>query len=262
MYLSAESVQKNLETTILAKTLQIHKSAESTNDLAWDAAKKNQDEGFTILAEQQTGGRGRLGRKWFAPRASSILCSILLKPPQIVPAPALTVGAALAVCRAVELNSPAKCRVKWPNDVLLNGKKLAGILVESRSIGKNPPSFVVGIGVNINLSKAAFPKDIRDTATSLRAETKKMYDRNPIITEMINELDRSYVLIKERHWGGLEVEFFERLSLADQYVHVKTSGKSYRGILRGFSILEGITLEMGETRKLIPCEHVLGISTV
>ena len=262
MYLTAEAIRPKLTTQTLAKALEIRKTVVSTSDAAWEAARNGKGEGFTVLAEQQTAGRGRFGRTWFAPRASSILCSIFLRPPAVTSAPALTVGAAIAVCRACEANTPVKCRVKWPNDVLVNGKKVAGILVESRVYGKSLPVYVVGIGLNVNLSQPAFPKELRDSSTSLRAATKKMYDRNPIVVSLLNELDRYYQLIRERHWGGQEVEFFERLGLADHQVEVKMAGKAHRGLLRAFSIDEGICIEKESGRVYLPCEHVLALSGI
>lgn len=263
MYLTLEAIQSKITTTIVGKKLDIRKAVDSTNDVAWEAAKAGKDEGYTILAEVQKEGRGRLGRHWHAPRASSILASILLRPPAVTNGPSLTVSAALAVCRACESNAPVKCRVKWPNDVLIEGKKVAGILVESRVIGKSLPIYVVGVGLNVNLSRPAFPKELRDIATSLRAATKKMYDRNPIVASLLNEFDQDYVLCRERHWSGLEVEFFERLGLADKHVEVKTPNKTHKGLLRAFSIDGGITLERenGE-RFAVPCEIVTSLAAV
>lgn len=260
MYLSVEAIQPHLETEILGKVLEVHKKAPSTNDLAWAAAKEGKEEGFVVFAEQQTAGRGRQGKNWFAPRASSLLVSILLRPPAITCAPALTIGAALAVCRACEANTSAHCQVKWPNDVLIGGKKVAGILVESRVIEKSLPIYVVGIGLNVNLSRLAFPKELRETATSLRAATKKMYDRNKIAISLLQEFDKNYLLAREHHWGGLEVEFFSRLGLTDQQVELKTSNKTHRGLLRAISMDEGITIEVNSGRRTFPCEHVLALS--
>lgn len=259
MYLAKESIQPHLETAIVGKTVEVHKTLPSTNDLAWEYAKSGKEEGVAILAEQQSKGRGRQGNLWYAPRASSILMSVLLRPPAITNAISLTVGAALAVCRASESTTKVRCKVKWPNDVLIDGKKLAGILVESRSYSKSLPVYVVGIGINVNLSRPGFPKDLRDTATSLRTATKKMWDRNPIVVALLKELDQNYALARERHWGGLEVEFFERLGMADQLVQIKTAGKPATGLFRAFSIDEGITIENDKGRIHIPCEHVLSI---
>ncbi len=260
MDLSIEGIKGRLDTKIVGKKIEFHRSVSSTNDCIWKAVENGEEEGLVVLADAQTQGRGRHGRTWVARKGSSFLGSILLHPPAISNAPALTVGAALAVCRACESTAPVKCQVKWPNDVMIGGKKVGGILLESRTFGKNPPVFVVGIGVNVNQSTQGFPKELREYATSLRARTRTLQNRNQFAVALLEELDRNYLLIRERRWSGLEVEFFERLGLADQEVLAETPKEKHRGILRAFSLDEGLTLEDESGRKTITPEYIQQIT--
>ncbi len=139
-----------------------HRLTDSTNDLARELAINGAATGTIVIADEQTAGRGRTGRTWSAPAGSALLCSAILRPleqnhlllPLAVP---------LAVCDAAEALAPVECQVKWPNDVWLSERKLAGVLIEAR-----PPGWaVIGIGLNLSIPDDEFPDDLRWPATSL-----------------------------------------------------------------------------------------------
>lgn len=162
----------------------------STNDDALALGHGGASEGTVVLAEHQTAGRGRRGDAWVSPPGTNLLFSLLLQP---------TVGlatwtrlphlAGLAVCRALESQFPAltEPHLKWPNDLYLDDRKLAGILVESRSTGGRPPCAVVGIGLNVNGLPAEFPEDLRPIATTLREHTGHLIDRNTLVAAILAE---------------------------------------------------------------------------
>jgi BirA family biotin operon repressor/biotin-[acetyl-CoA-carboxylase] ligase len=144
-----------------------HRLTDSTNDRARELAIGGAPSGTVVTAGEQTAGRGRTGRKWSAPAGSALLCSAVLRPLEASHA-LLPLAVPLAVCDAAEELAPVECRVKWPNDVWLAERKLAGVLIEAR-----PPEWaVIGVGLNLSIPDDGFPDDLRWPATSLRHGVK------------------------------------------------------------------------------------------
>ena len=144
-------------------------------------------EGAVALTDHQTAGRGRLGREWVEEPGTSVLCSVLLRPPTDRRPPELSLVAAVAVAEAVEGATGLAAQVKWPNDVMLNRRKVAGILAEMRG-----EIVVVGIGVNVNQTREQLPADARTPAGSLRSLTGRKYDRGEVLTLVLGQLDAHY----------------------------------------------------------------------
>ena len=139
-----------------------HRVTDSTNDRARELAIAGAASGTVVVADEQTAGRGRTGRKWSAPAGSALLCSAILRPLEAHHA-LLPLAVPLAVCDAAESLAPVECQVKWPNDVWLAERKLAGVLIEAR-----PPGWaVIGVGLNLSIPDDGFPADLRWPATSL-----------------------------------------------------------------------------------------------
>ena len=167
------------------------KSTKSTNSRAFQLADSGKPHGFSIIAEQQTCGRGRLEREWFSPAGKGLYCSIILRPnlsPEDFPLITLTAG--LAVCEAVESVCGLSCMLKWPNDIFVNGKKCGGILVETSSFqGKAEDVFVVvGIGLNVNTDYAEFPDQLRVLASSFKVESGSEHDIKTIFHKVRKNL--------------------------------------------------------------------------
>jgi BirA family biotin operon repressor/biotin-[acetyl-CoA-carboxylase] ligase len=142
-----------------------YRSTDSTNERAKDLALNGAPHGTLVTADEQTAGRGRQGRAWLAPPGSAVLMSVLLRDLGAAQAH-LPLAAALAVCEASEQSAPVRCAIKWPNDVWVDGRKLAGILVEGRP---QEGWAVLGIGLNVSTKRDDFPEELREIATSLRA---------------------------------------------------------------------------------------------
>ena len=139
-----------------------HRLTDSTNDRARELASRGRAVGDVVTADEQTAGRGRTGRKWSAPAGSALLCSAILRPLEAHHS-LLPLAVPLAVCDAAEALAPVECQVKWPNDVWLGERKLAGVLIEAR-----PPDWaVIGVGLNLSIPDDGFPDDLRWPATSL-----------------------------------------------------------------------------------------------
>ncbi|HJQ83232.1 MAG TPA: biotin--[acetyl-CoA-carboxylase] ligase [Candidatus Binatia bacterium] len=170
-----------------------HEEVDSTQRVARELADAGAPEGTTVIAERQTAGRGRLGRVWHSPPGLNLYCSILLRPPlppHAVPQVALVAGTAVAA--AVAAQSTATPAIKWPNDVLVGGRKVAGILVEMDSEMERVRHVLVGIGVNLNAPAAAFPRQLRAKATSLLVATGRRVDRAAFAGRLLAELEARY----------------------------------------------------------------------
>jgi BirA family transcriptional regulator, biotin operon repressor / biotin---[acetyl-CoA-carboxylase] ligase len=171
----------------------------STNDvaLALAAADKGRSaHGTLVVAEEQTAGRGRFGRTWYSEKSSGIYSSVILRPPlSPASAPALTLMAGVAAHAAVSSATGLPVDIRWPNDLLLNGKKVCGILTEMNAELDRLHSVVLGIGINVNHRE--MPPELAAIATSLRIETGKVYSRAQVLVSLLKELERHYRLLLE-----------------------------------------------------------------
>ena len=164
---------------------------DSTNTVAMRMAERGEPHGALVLAEEQTGGRGRAGRSWVSEKSTGIYCTILLRPP-IPPAhaPLLTLVAGLAARDAAAEDLDSAPDIRWPNDLLVGGKKFGGILTEMHAEPDRIHYAVVGIGINVNQSK--MPAEIADIATSLKIETRKSHSRLELLVRMLHHFNRYY----------------------------------------------------------------------
>ncbi len=144
-------------------------------------------EGAVAVAEHQTAGRGRRGRRWDAPAGSAILCSVLLRPPSSRPLPELALVGGIALALAIEHSVGCRCGVRWPNDVLVSGQKVAGVLAEGRG-----DHAVLGLGVNVNQAPGELPTDTRTPAASLRMISGVQQERAPLLAAVLEALEASY----------------------------------------------------------------------
>ena len=158
-------------------------------------------EGAVAVADHQTAGRGRLGRRWEEPPATALLCSVLLRPPPERRLPELSLVGALAAAEAVEAATGLFTQIKWPNDVMLDRKKVAGVLAELREA-----AVVVGVGINVNQAREQLPAETSTQAASLRLVTGREHDRVELFGRLLEALERLYGLWRE---GGLEVLYGE-----------------------------------------------------
>jgi BirA family biotin operon repressor/biotin-[acetyl-CoA-carboxylase] ligase len=196
----------------LGRPLYVLASTTSTSDEAKHAAKKGAPHGATWVAEEQTAGRGRQGRAWVSPRGESLLFSVLMRvscPPSRLPPLALLVG--LAVRDAIARVAPAADpKLKWPNDVLVAGRKIAGVLVEAVTVGARVEAVVVGVGVNVHTR--SFPDDLAGRATSVAlVSTGDPPDRGALLADILGTLDRDVHVVLGRDLGLVRA----RLDAAD-----------------------------------------------
>lgn len=184
------------QTKVIGRGIRVFQETTSTNDVVEKLARDGVKEGVVVFAESQTQGRGRLGRKWISPAGKGLWFSILLRPdlrPQ--EATQLTIAAATALWRAIHAETGLSAEIKWPNDLLFRGKKVAGILTEISAELDQVKYLILGVGVDVNQAANDFPPDVRKLATSLRAELGEPLLRADLATAILRELDRDYARV-------------------------------------------------------------------
>lgn len=206
---------------------------ESTNTVAMRLGEEGEPHGAIVLAEEQTAGRGRAGRSWISEKSAGITCSVLLRPP-IPPAraPLLTLVAGLAARDAAAEEIDSVPDIRWPNDVLINGRKFCGILTEMQAEPDRVHFAVVGLGMNVNQSK--LPLDIAETATSLRIESGKVHSRLELLVRWLRHLDRYYNQFLEEGAGAILRRFSEVSSyFQGKRVQISTGNETFTGVTAG-----------------------------
>jgi BirA family biotin operon repressor/biotin-[acetyl-CoA-carboxylase] ligase len=188
--LSIESITRALSGSF-GRDLRVHDAIGSTNDEALEWAAAGAPEGAAVTADQQTQGRGRWSRGWHSPPGRSISLSVVLRPGGAV-ASLLTTVLGVAVAEALEEAAGVTCGIKWPNDVVVDGRKVAGILVESRSSGPTVDAVVAGIGVNVSWSPDEMPAEISAGATSLAAAGAGPLPRGPLVALVLRSVEDWY----------------------------------------------------------------------
>jgi BirA family biotin operon repressor/biotin-[acetyl-CoA-carboxylase] ligase len=198
---------------LIGREVLFFSEIDSTNREAHDRAEKGAREGTVVIADSQSRGKGRRGRSWESPSGSNLYLSIILRP--LIPPPAapqITLLAGIAAARALSGVSGLECRIKWPNDILLRGRKLAGILAEMEGKDSKVRFVILGVGVNVNWRREDFPDDLRQTATSLRAETGKEISRAAVAAGLLHELEEEYVSFLREGFSARIREEWSRLS--------------------------------------------------
>lgn len=225
---------------------------DSTNTVGFNKAPFSK-EGLVILAESQSKGKGRLGRTWVSPPGVNIYMSIILKPPiELQDATLITLMAAVSCAIALRKISGLEITIKWPNDLMINGRKIGGILTELKSELKKIVFAVVGIGINVNAELNDFPEDVKHLATSLKNETKRGFSRTEVIIELLNEINKWYAeLINNRKI--IINKWKELSSTIGKKVKIATAQETIEGIAedideKGMLILR---LQTGEQKKII-----------
>jgi BirA family transcriptional regulator, biotin operon repressor / biotin---[acetyl-CoA-carboxylase] ligase len=190
---TANEIQLGLQTKTLGKMIHYEESVETTQKIARSLANEGVPEGTLVVAEEQFGGKGRMARQWYSPKYSGIWMSLILRP--IIPfqqAPQLTLLTAVAVVQAIEHLTDLKPQIKWPNDILINRKKVTGILTELQAESDRIHSVIIGIGMNVNQQTSDFPEELQDIATSLLIEGGKKVSRASLIQEVLVRMEVLY----------------------------------------------------------------------
>lgn len=233
--LSLDEVRHMLSATRIGRQLVCLPETSSTNADAFRLAEGGAEEGTVVIADAQSGGKGRRGRVWESPAGVNLYCSVVLRP-AIMPheAPQLTFLSAVAVARAIEGTTALKPEIKWPNDVLIKGRKVAGLLNEMSAETDGINFVILGIGVNLNMTAAQFPRDVRTPATSLLLEQGRPVNRVQFAVAMLGELDRLYADFLRHGFGPVRDEWQQRCNANGREVVVSDGGvDTVRGMFHG-----------------------------
>lgn len=222
-------IQIGLDTQIIGKNMHYEPSVDSTNQIAKKLAYHGAEEGTIVVAEEQTGGKGRLDRTFYSPREKGIWFSIILRP-NFLPhdAPKCTLLAAVAVAEAMNRFN-LKAEIKWPNDILHDGKKLVGILTEmTGEIGKIT-YLVIGVGINVNISREEFPEELQDIASSLSEMNGAPLPRVKILRAVLEEFDKLYREVTESGFEEILNRWRKYNVTLGRNIRVISAGETFTG---------------------------------
>jgi BirA family transcriptional regulator, biotin operon repressor / biotin---[acetyl-CoA-carboxylase] ligase len=247
---------RNLDTRWLGRSLVRLGSIDSTNKEVWRRAEAGGEHGLVVVAAEQTAGRGRLDRSWVSPHGEGLYVTGLLRPGELsANAGLLGIAAGLAAAGAVEDVGVPAARVKWPNDVWVEDRKIAGILVEARDAGKQEGIFVVGVGINV--AQTTFPDGLRVPATSVRLVTGEVPDLNEVLCRLLERFELWVDTLVDGKLDALDAAFSARDMLTGRRIGFTLSGAEVAGEVLSISPLSGVTLRLdsGE-EKTFPPDHV------
>jgi len=241
-----DSIRCTLATKVLGRRIDLFEQLSSTNLEATALGESGVEHGTVVIADRQTAGRGRLARTWFSPGGANVYCSLVLRanlpvnrmPEWLSWLPLIT---ALAASEAVESVTSAPVSLKWPNDLLMSGRKVGGVLCENIQASRSGPFQVIGIGINVNMAPEDFPSELRASATSLWNETHTVVDRNRLMAQLLLELEQC---IEELAGHGPQ-----QLALAYQR-RCSTIGRKVRASLATGVELTGYAESIGQDGSL------------
>jgi BirA family transcriptional regulator, biotin operon repressor / biotin---[acetyl-CoA-carboxylase] ligase len=244
--LTPEMVRKRLKGNLFGKRVFHFFRTDSTNRVAFDLAQQGEEEGAVVIAEEQTAGRGRAGRTWHSERGTGIYVTLLLRP-RLAPvqAPLLTMLAGISAQAAVAAVTGLQVDLKWPNDLLIGGKKVGGILTEMHAEPTMVKFVIVGIGLNVN--QEGFPSELGTVATSLRGETGKLQSRRELLVRLLREFESDYNRLL-REGSGSVVRRFEEISSygRGKKVSVVTGMETFSGVTAGLTPEGLLRVERGD----------------
>src|SRR4030065_2927864 len=217
-------IKSRLNTKLVGRQLYYYHRVATTMEAAKEMAKKGTAEGTVIIADTQTAGRGRLGRAWLSPEGS-LAMSLILKP-SLDNLPQLVMIASLAVVRTIKKVAGLETQIKWPNDVLIKGKKVCGILIENEVKGDRVNFAIIGIGINVNFDPLAFP-EIEEIATSLSYELGAEISKVELISTLLFELEQLY--LEAQAGAPVYREWQEKKETLGRGIQVKTGGTVGKG---------------------------------
>jgi BirA family biotin operon repressor/biotin-[acetyl-CoA-carboxylase] ligase len=237
-------INKHLKTKTFGRVIRFYREVESTNDVAFDLAKDGATEGTVIIADTQTKGRGRLQRKWISPPGFNLYMSIIFRPSiSSKEASILTLVSSIALFDAVNSHG-IKCQIKWPNDLLINRRKVAGVLTEMESDGASVQFVLVGLGINLNMTRGVMNDlmgEVSEIATSVREELGHEVDRPEFTAKVINLLEEWYDEFKSKGKSAILDEWKKRWGDRNKRVRVRIER----------SVIEGIAYDLDQDGFLL-----------
>jgi len=252
--LTPAEVKPLLKTKWLGKTIHYFESLDSTNSTAYQLAMEGAREGDLVIAEGQTRGRGRLGREWFSPPFLNLYLSVILRPKiPLQQASLITLMAAVATSGAIERFSGLRPSIKWPNDILMSSRKVAGLLNEVRSETDRIHFVILGIGVNLNVDRREMPHEVQKMATSLKEEMGQTVSRKAFLQSLLSELEKGYTLFLKEGGEAILKTWRERARIEGKEVRVTSFGETLVGRAVGVDPYGALILKTrgGERKRVV-----------
>jgi len=237
--LSPDTLRNGLRTSSFGKKVFSFETIDSTNSCARALAACWAEEGTVVIADYQTAGRGRLGRTWLAAPGENLTFSLVLRP-QIAPDAMnlLSLVVAVGIARGIEAHTGVKVLCKWPNDLLYEGRKLAGILLEGILGADRVEAVIAGIGLNVN--QQTFPEDLSSKATSLALATGSLHERSELFRAMLLSLEDEYLTQAATGFQHVVERWLDHAPIIGKRISVETQGKVIEGVVRGISAGGGL----------------------
>jgi BirA family biotin operon repressor/biotin-[acetyl-CoA-carboxylase] ligase len=239
-----------LKTKWLGKKIHYFQTLDSTNSQAYQLALNGAEEGEVVVAESQERGKGRLGRHWFSPPFLNLYLSIILRP-YISPhqASLITLMAAVATADAIRKLSGLLPLIKWPNDILLGGRKVAGLLNEIQSEMDRIHFVILGIGINLNMDEKMFSKEIESIATSLKIEMGQTISRKYFLQSLLQELENWYTIFMKQGSTMILEAWRDRAQLKGRQIKVTSFGEILIGVAADVDSDGALILEMADGKR-------------
>jgi len=230
-------ILKNLNTEIFGRReIHIFEETDSTNMQAFKIASKNAPEGSIVITETQTGGKGRLGRRWVSPPRKNLYISLIIKPQiRISFAPRITIVTAVALSDTLEESGAAGHMIKWPNDILYDNKKLSGILTEMKGDCDSIDFIIIGIGVNLNSGPDDYPDNIKDSAVSVKDITGSEIDRVKFLTLFLMNFEKHYIAFLNGKFPEILEKWKSRSFIINRRIKVSNFDETFTGIVTGIT---------------------------
>jgi BirA family biotin operon repressor/biotin-[acetyl-CoA-carboxylase] ligase len=250
-------IKKNLKTKIFGKKIYSYRKVGSTNMLGYRLAETEAEEGTLIVADEQTKGKGRMGRSWYSPPRLGLWMSLILRP-DIPPfkAPGLSICAGLALAQAIKEMTGIEAKIKWPNDCLIDGKKVGGILLELSAELDRINFVIVGIGVNVNHSAKDFSKSLDQTATSIKIKLGKDTSRLALLTSFLEKFERIYLDFKKNGLSSQREMIKSFSSLLGEKVTVKFGKEKIEGTAEDIDDNGSLVIKAKKGKRVVTAGEV------
>jgi BirA family transcriptional regulator, biotin operon repressor / biotin---[acetyl-CoA-carboxylase] ligase len=230
--LTEASIRRGMKSSRLGMRIYVFEETDSTNARAIALAREGAGDGTLVLAETQTLGRGRMGRIWHSPTGVNLYFSLILRPSRAArEVPWLGLASGDAVARGLAKASGLSASVKWPNDVQLSNRKVAGILLEQAVQGETADAVILGIGVNVNVRDGEFPPELTGSATSLRIQTGRTQDRTAVLHGLLESLEEGYATFLRGDYRVIRENYLKRMGQMGERVRVQSGDRFVEGVV-------------------------------
>lgn len=244
-HLIPEEIIKGLKTKFIGSTVVTYEQTTSTMDIAKKLARTRFKNGMVIFTEEQTRGRGRSGHNWSCEKYKGLLFTVLIRlniqPDHLC---LLTGTIAVSITETIRETLKLPAEIKWPNDVLVYGKKVGGVLVELEKGAEKQPVFLIGIGLNVNSEEKDLPKQTRLPATSLAIEKQELIDRIALATALLQDIDKWYLILRDEHYRYITEQWKEFCITIGERLTITDSGKEYTGKVIDISNNGGLMVKL------------------